>query len=358
MIQIVYGSILFFSAVLLQYIYTFSSYAILYILLALLCSLISLIWNRRNAIILIEFSFLLSACIYPELCFYLPLLYFTSARRYEHLFYAALYVIPLLIQSVQLSAVLFLSTLITLTFGIVLKHQYQQTQQLQRDYKKQRDATRESVLQLDIQNRNLRIHQEQEIRIATLDERNRIAREIHDNVGHLLSSALLQIGALQAMQEDSWLSEPLENLRATISTGMDHVRKSVHDLHETSLDLETALQKLIREFTFCETSLLYDIIHPLRQVMIYQLLTICKECMNNTMKHSNATHFNIQICEQPAFYQFIFYDNGTNQRIRDEGIGLYTIRERVNDMKGYVNITNDHGFKVFITLMKEELTCV
>ena len=43
---------------------------------------------------------------------------------------------------------------------------------------------------LSEKNKNLLIQQEQEVRIATLNERNRIAREIHDNVGHLLSSAL------------------------------------------------------------------------------------------------------------------------------------------------------------------------
>ena len=52
---------------------------------------------------------------------------------------------------------------------------------------------------LSEKNKNLLIQQEQEVRIATLNERNRIAREIHDNVGHLLSSALLQIGAIQAI---------------------------------------------------------------------------------------------------------------------------------------------------------------
>lgn len=40
------------------------------------------------------------------------------------------------------------------------------------------------------------------MRLATLNERNRIAREIHDNVGHLLSRSLLQVGALQVVNRD------------------------------------------------------------------------------------------------------------------------------------------------------------
>lgn len=51
-----------------------------------------------------------------------------------------------------------------------------------------RDTTKEIAMQLKQQNRDLMEKQDYEINIATLNERNRIAREIHDNVGHLLSA--------------------------------------------------------------------------------------------------------------------------------------------------------------------------
>ena len=54
----------------------------------------------------------------------------------------------------------------------------------------------------------MRQNQDYEIHLATLKERNRIAREIHDNVGHLLSRSLLQTGALQVMNHDKALDAP------------------------------------------------------------------------------------------------------------------------------------------------------
>ncbi|HBQ74681.1 MAG TPA: two-component sensor histidine kinase, partial [Erysipelotrichaceae bacterium] len=137
---------------------------------------------------------------------------------------------------------------------------------------------------LSNKNRHLLVQQEQEIRIAILDERNRIAREIHDHVGHLLSSALLQIGAIQAIQKEDKLKEPLQNLRDTLSQGMDNVRSSVHDLHDDALDLQVTLQRLLKDYSFCDGTLEYDVLHPLSQQTIYHILAIVKESMNNTMK--------------------------------------------------------------------------
>ena len=68
--------------------------------------------------------------------------------------------------------------------------------------------------------------QETEVHLATLKERNRIAREIHDNVGHMLSRSILQLGALKALNHDSSLSAPLSELHKTLNTAMDSIRTS------------------------------------------------------------------------------------------------------------------------------------
>lgn len=83
------------------------------------------------------------------------------------------------------------------------------------------------------------LSQETQLALQIVEERNRIARDIHDNVGHLLSSAILQIGALEMINQEPKLKEPLENLSATVHTGMDRIRQSVHDLHETSISFNT-----------------------------------------------------------------------------------------------------------------------
>lgn len=242
-------------------------------------------------------------------------------------------------------------------FAISLRQQWEENEEIKLSFMRQRDATKELADILSNKNRHLLVQQEQEIRIAILDERNRIAREIHDHVGHLLSSALLQIGAIQAIQKEDKLKEPLQNLRDTLSQGMDNVRSSVHDLHDDALDLQVTLQRLLKDYSFCDGTLEYDVLHPLSQQTIYHILAIVKESMNNTMKHSNATKYSITVREQPAFYQLILRDNGTRHSSvpwQTRGIGLSNMQERVADMHGYLNITHTSGFQIYITLPKED----
>ena len=75
------------------------------------------------------------------------------------------------------------------------------------------------------------------------------------------------------------------------------------------------------------------------------------------MKHSNAEKLSIVVREQPGFYQLIIHDNGTKHIEHQDGIGLHNIRERIEDLHGYVNINHDNGFRIFITLPKEENIC-
>ena len=57
--------------------------------------------------------------------------------------------------------------------------------------------------------------QDYEINLATLNERNRIARDIHDNVGHLLTRSILQIGALLTIYKDNTIKEGLNSIKDT-----------------------------------------------------------------------------------------------------------------------------------------------
>ena len=134
-----------------------------------------------------------------------------------------------------------------LLFGIAdaydnLEHLYRQT----------RDDSTERNLLIKEKNKTLLEKQDAEIYNATLKERNRIAREIHDNVGHLLSRSILMVGALKMISASQpALAEPLGNLENALNDAMDNVRKSVHDLHDESINLREALEGLTSQFTFC-----------------------------------------------------------------------------------------------------------
>ena len=76
--------------------------------------------------------------------------------------------------------------------GYFLKDRTMTLETMKRDYCRLRDNTKETAIQLEKKNQDLMEKQDYELNLATLAERNRIARDIHDNVGHLLSRSLLQ----------------------------------------------------------------------------------------------------------------------------------------------------------------------
>ncbi|MGX8852238.1 sensor histidine kinase [Amedibacillus sp. YH-ame10] len=327
----------------------------------LLCTIIfaslSYVLTKKKYVYIITIAYLVICTLYQELAFYLPaIVYMTIISRKFTIKYVV-YFLPLFFHASHWEMYISLFCYVELCFAMALKFQYMKNMYVHTLYQKQRDTTKELAMILSQKNQNLLIQQEQEIRIATLDERNRIAREIHDNVGHLLSSSLLQIGAIQTLEHEDDQKERINSLRETLSSAMDSVRNSVHNLHAESLDLELMIQKIIGDFTFCEIHLEYDIVHPFKQVVIYHILAILKESLNNIMKHSNADKVQIVVREQPTFYQIIVHDNGVVKGIKNSGIGLQNIRDRIDNLQGYFNVTTTQGFKVFITLPKEESIC-
>lgn len=222
------------------------------------------------------------------------------------------------------------------------------------EYADMRDETKEMELRLKKQNRELLEKQDYEVRIATLNERNRIAREIHDNVGHLLSRSILQIGALLAVERDGERKEDLLGIEETLAQAMNTIRSSVHALYDESVDLRARAEEMVRGFTFCELTLDYDIRSDPERDLKYAFLSILREALSNIMKHSNASRARVSFREHPALYQLIVSDNGTGKEFSmGNGIGLKNIEDRVVSFGGHLHISTDGGFRIFISIPKE-----
>ena len=108
-----------------------------------------------------------------------------------------------------------------------------------------RDDLREKVLTLQDTNAQLLQAQDYELRAAALSERTRIAREIHDGVGHLLTRLLLQVKALQIVHRDEpGVIADLTTVDAGLDEALDSMRRSVHALSDEGEDLATSLNLL------------------------------------------------------------------------------------------------------------------
>lgn len=239
--------------------------------------------------------------------------------------------------------------------SLLLSRRAHSYQNLVQKFKQMRDDSVELNLLLKEKNQVLLEKQDYEIYTATLKERNRIAREIHDNVGHMLSRSILLTGAIRTVNKDTALTLSLEQLETTLSSAMTSVRESVHDLHNDSIHLKEALTSLIEAFTFCPVSFEYDMGFEAPKAVKYCLIAIVKEALNNVMRHSNAKKVHITLREHPALYQLIIEDNGTLQpTYAEDGLGLLNMKERIATLNGQIQIQTENGFRIFITIPKRE----
>jgi signal transduction histidine kinase len=244
--------------------------------------------------------------------------------------------------------------LVMLIFSILLRYRSEEQIRLNARNNQLIDAATEMSIQLKKQNTDLIEKQDFELRFAKLNERNRIAREIHDNVGHLLSSAILQAGALLSTGIDEKNKQKLIALKGTLDNAMNSVRASVHQLYDESIDLNAQIRNIICQFTFCDVSYDYTISRNPDRKLKYAFISIVKEALSNIIKHSDATHVSIVFREHPAIYQLIIQDNGTVKSFStDEGLGLKNMADRVHSLNGNINIKTKNGFEIFISIPKE-----
>lgn len=237
----------------------------------------------------------------------------------------------------------------------ILQYRTSSYEQLYDSYIKTVDTSAEVNRLLKENNIKLIENQNYEIRLATLNERNRIAREIHDNVGHLLSRSILQVQAMKLINDDELLSKGLDSLGESIGSAMTSIRQSVHDLHDDSIDLDISLREVINPLK--EKGI--DVDYECHYTDVPNKVKMCavgvvKEAVSNIIRHSSADHAEIFFREHPAFYQLIISDNGKcPEKNGSGGIGLSNMRTRVEELGGIINISSGKkGFRIFISVQK------
>ena len=218
----------------------------------------------------------------------------------------------------------------------------------------QHDHASELQQKLTQRNRQLQTAQNDAVRMATLQERNRIAREIHDNVGHMLTRALLQTGALAVCVKEEPLKASVAALQETLDSAMTSIRSSVHKLHDDAIPLEKSVQDCLQPLkdTY-HITLTYDISEQIPSIIKLCLLGVLKESLSNVVKHSNGDAIQIVLREHPAFYQLSITDNGTGSYLQQTGIGLETMQDRAEQVHGLIRFFPEKdSFRVFLSIPK------
>ena len=180
---------------------------------------------------------------------------------------------------------LFALSFIAVWFNVFCNHYTE----LKQEFIINRDNSAELTIALKNKNRYLIEKQDNEIYLATLHERNRIAREIHDNVGHMLSRSILQIGAVLTINKDEALEPHIKGIKDTLDMAMTSIRTSVHDLHDESIDLNEAIKEIVeKDLKNYEVNIDFDMSNDVPRNIKYCFISILKETSSNIIKHSNA----------------------------------------------------------------------
>ncbi|MCL1819303.1 MAG: sensor histidine kinase [Oscillospiraceae bacterium] len=300
-------------------------------------------------------SYVVICMFVPEFAFFLPLIVYDCAHFENPLpRFCWIAALPFIV----IAHNVFFITAIVLFSAVAFLLHYKTNVQLkiQGDYFSLMDDAKERAAHLERRNRELMEKQDYEVRLATLAERNRIAREIHDNVGHLLTRSILQISALRVVNtSEGKQSEELDLVRDTLSEAMDSIRSSVHDLRDESVDLKMRLDSMIDKFTFCPVKLNYNADDLPVEIKIC-FASIVREALSNIAKHSNAAEAAVTVTEHPAFFQLVITDNGTVRASKaDRGIGLQNMTDRIDALGGIFRVESGKGFRIFISVPKGEL---
>lgn len=332
-----------------------SIYVVVPVILAIIFSCINDLVSKNSYKILVLSLYILFCMFYIDFIYFIPLIcYDIFSKQFKWYF-----LIPFIPVILNFSKLTFTFQVIIVSFiGVTWLMKYRTTslEDLKKEYSSLRDTSTEFSMALKNKNKELLEKQDYEINIATLKERNRIAREIHDTVGHLLSSSILQIGALISTSKDEIIKDNLEIIKSTLSQGMDSIRCSIHDMHDEYVDLENEIKSIVNNFNFCNISFNYDIQNNPNKKIKFCFISIIKEALSNIIKHSDATQVNITLREHPALYQLVISDNGNKKNAENtDGIGIKNMIDRVNSLNGIININNQNGYFIFISIPKEKI---
>ncbi|QJD86989.1 sensor histidine kinase [Cohnella herbarum] len=186
--------------------------------------------------------------------------------------------------------------------------------------------------------------------VSVLEERNRIAQDMHDVVGHTLTAAIVQLEASKklAAKEGNLPSEKLDTVSGLVRKGLEDIRKTVRLLKSDSppVKLEFALRELIREtIETMEVAIEADIELPcemgkLTEKVIYHAL---QEGLTNGIRHAGCSWFRYSIRPREDLLEIKLWNDGKPFGFAKPGFGLTTMMERVHLLGGTVAVGSSEG---------------
>jgi len=185
-------------------------------------------------------------------------------------------------------------------------------------------------------------------------ERAALARELHDELGAILTAARLDVAWLemQPAATQGAVAERLQRLRALLSEGIDFKRRVVEDLHPTlltHLGLQAALDRLIEDQRLRFAGRLLAHIDPgisLEGDRALALYRMAQEGLTNVLKYAQASRIEIRLHRVGAYAELTVSDDGQGfdpAAVEPGHHGLAGMRDRLQAVRGHLEITSAPG---------------
>ena len=329
--------------------------------------------RARRASEAASYVYIIAAVFIPPFVPFAPLALYDIARyvRREHVWVAlgagAIFVCALVAYA-HAGALPTRALLLTAILSVAATLLSLRTAQLEREQERMRrtrDELQERALALEARNRDLADRQDYEVELATLAERARIAREIHDNVGHQLTRASLQTEALRVVHaNEPGVAADFADVKRTVDEALQLVRSSVHALNDNAANLSVQLERIVEGARSdggpqIELEVLAE--HAPANVANC-FAAVLREALSNAIRHACAQTVTVRCMEHPSFYQLIVTDDGAggvqaSSRGTAEGMGLGSMLERVEALGGTFTAgprAGTGGWRVFATVPKQQ----
>ena len=193
--------------------------------------------------------------------------------------------------------------------------------------------------------------------LAEIRERNRIAREIHDSIGHNLAGNLLQLQAARKIlagdphKSGVLLDKTIKGLAGSVEL----LRSTVHNIKPRDQLGWPYFAKIIDNFNYCLVNFSHrGDVSQLTPIQVELLASTIKEAMTNTARHSNADSMAIEIDIRDKIIRLYIKDDGSGCDKIKEGMGISGMRERVSNAGGSLTVSSADGFMLVAVLPRNE----
>ncbi|MFU1796556.1 response regulator [Paenibacillus azoreducens] len=192
------------------------------------------------------------------------------------------------------------------------------------------------------QSRVLEQHLAKVEQLTLIEERNRLSHELHDTIGHTLTSIIVGVESLRPSCPQE-LDARMETIANLARYGLEDIRKHLHHLSEPLPNILTeSLQQLVEDFAQSTGVAVHFRIFG-HEVKVSKRISLClhrclQESLTNAVRHGKANLIQIHLFFDEYELRMQIEDNGQGMEQIDHGFGLDGMKERLTELAGHLSI--------------------